>query len=142
MASLLLADEQKRVLDALGYPLVDSYATYNTGLPADILQPQFRVYDQIDAVDEDFIRQRVLSILEHYDCIEAQIRDGAENTAVDQVDSTKLRNDHLKALRDERHECACDLASAIGADVFYYSPKYRDYSPRGKGNSINRRGCC
>lgn len=140
MSGLLLDDERMRVLNALGYPLVSSLATVNTGLPPDILQPLWNVHAQMDYVTVEFVRTRLLELLDHYDDLECQIKEGAEYTVAERLGDLTLRGEHLQKLRDERYKWALDIANVIGADVWMYSSKYSEYGKASK--SINRRGCC
>ncbi len=129
-----------RLLEALGYPLVDSLSIWNSGLPMDALQPLSLVHNQIAAITSAFVADRVRALtvkVEDFDC---RIEEGAENSAAERIGDLTLREDHLQVLRLERFKWAQQLASLIAATVCFTNSKYSEFSPTGK--SINRQGCC
>ena len=129
--------EKERVRYHLGYLEVSPAASIQFGIPRP-LQTVFLVETAMQNLIEN-ATNRVRSIISVMDGIEQKLVEAQDRLAAIQLDSLKLRENEPDMLEREYVRWGMRLADLLGAPIYPYSQRYRQYMGTRSG-SIPVRG--
>ena len=136
----LSATDQVRSLKHLGYPLVSTMASFNTGLPPLALPTLYRTHELVPRLDTQAVVDECIRVLDILDCIDEKIVKGQRYLPVIKTEGgTEINQRNLDALYEERFRWAQELANFIGADVYPYAEKYSRFLAAGAGINVRVR---